>query len=59
MSRDLLEHDVADRMPARVVDLLEMIEIDRGDGDGRAAPAGLSQIGREAALRTLGDSGNR
>ena len=50
MRGDLLKHDVADRMAARVVDLLEMIDVDGGDGDrGPAAPS-LSQVGPHVRL---------
>ena len=50
MPRDLLQHEVADRMATRVVDLLEVIEIDRGDGDGGASAPRLTQIGAQLRL---------
>src|SRR5262245_48100856 len=49
--RDLLQHEITDRMPARIIDLLEVVEIDRRDRDRRAAPTRGAEIGTKTRLQ--------
>src|SRR6185369_10414919 len=45
-----LQHDVADGVTARVIDFLEVVEINTDHSNGRAAASRLPQVGAQTRL---------